>query len=55
MQKVEKADVVVIPSLWEDLSVFMLKMLSCGKVIMLSDIPSFLNAVEEIQLGDGEI
>lgn len=54
MQEVGKADVVVMPSLWEGLSIFMLEAMSLGKVMMLSDISSFRNVVEERKLADSE-
>lgn len=54
MQEVGKADVVVMPSLWEGLSIFMLEAMSLGKIMMLSDISSFRNVVGERKLADSE-
>ena len=54
MQEVGKADVVVMPSLWEGLSIFMLEAMALGKVMLLSDISSFRNVVREKKLGEQE-
>lgn len=54
MQEVGKADVVVMPSLWEGLSIFMLEAMSLGKIMMLSDISSFRNVVGERKLVNSE-
>ena len=55
MQEVGKADVVVMPSLWEGLSIFMLEAMSLGKVMLLADISSFRNVVREKKLGEQEV
>lgn len=44
------ADMVCMPSLWEGLSVYMMEALSLGRPMMLSDIPSFREAVGERKL-----
>lgn len=54
IQKVGEADVVVMPSLWEGLSIFMLEAMSLGKAMMLSDISSFRSVVREEKLGKQE-
>ena len=41
------ADMVCMPSLWEGLSIYMMEAFSLGRPMMLSDIPSFREAVGE--------
>lgn len=41
------ADMVCMPSLWEGLSIYMMEAFSLGRPMMLSDIPSFQEAVGE--------
>lgn len=44
------ADMVCMPSLWEGLSIYMIEAFSLGKPMLLSDIPSFCDVVEEKKL-----
>lgn len=44
------ADMVCMPSLWEGFSIYMMEAFSLGRPMMLSDIPSFREAVGEKQL-----
>lgn len=44
------ADMVCMPSLWEGLSIFMMEAFALGRPMMLSDIPSFRDAVSECEL-----
>ena len=44
------ADMVCMPSLWEGLSIYMMEAFSLGRPMMLSDIPSFREAVGERKL-----
>lgn len=44
------ADMVCMPSLWEGLSIYMMEAFSLGRPMMLSDIPSFREAVGEKKL-----
>lgn len=44
------ADMVCMPSLWEGLSIYMMEAFSLGRPMMLSDIPSFREAVGEGKL-----
>lgn len=46
------ADMVCMPSLWEGLSIFMMEAFALGRPMMLSDIPSFREAVGECELGN---
>ena len=48
------ADIVCMPSLWEGLSIYMMEALSLGRPMMLSDIPSFRDAVGEKELDGSE-
>jgi len=44
------ADMVCMPSLWEGLSIYMMEAFALGKPMLLSDIPSFRDAVGESEL-----
>lgn len=44
------ADLICMPSLWEGLSIYMMEAFSLGRPMMLSDIPSFREAVDECAL-----
>lgn len=44
------ADMVCMPSLWEGLSIYMMEAFSLGRPMLLSDIPSFRDAVGEKKL-----
>lgn len=48
------ADMVVMPSLWEGLSIFMLEALAMGCPLMISDIESLRAVVKEPPLNTGE-
>ena len=48
------ADLILMPSLWEGLSIYLLEAMSLGKPLMLSNIPSFTGIVGEELLKDGE-
>ncbi len=48
------ADIVCMPSLWEGLSIYMMEAFSLGRPMMLSDIPSFRDAVGETELTNHE-
>jgi len=49
-----KADMVVIPSLWEGLSIFMLEAMAMGCPLMISDIKSLRDPLEVNALGRQE-
>ena len=44
------ADMICMPSLWEGLSIYMMEAFSLGRPMLLSDIPSFREAVGEREL-----
>lgn len=44
------ADIICMPSLWEGLSIYMMEAFALGKPMMLSDIPSFREALGETEL-----
>ena len=46
------ADLICMPSLWEGLSIYMMEAFSLGRPMMLSDIPSFREVVDECELGE---
>lgn len=48
------SDIVVMPSLWEGLSIFMLEAMALGCPMMISDVPSLRNVFGETSLNDGE-
>ncbi len=54
INKTSKADLVVMPSLWEGLSVYLLEAMSLGKPLMLSNIESFTDVMGEPPLMQGE-
>lgn len=49
-----QCDMVIMPSLWEGLSIFMLEALSLGCPLMVSDIESFRNVLKEPSLNNNE-
>ena len=51
---VSSADLVVMPSLWEGLSIFLLETISVGTPLVLSDIPSFTDTMNEQPLDRNE-
>lgn len=53
-KKIRQADMVIIPSLWEGLSIFMLEAMSLGCPLMLSDVESVRSVVSEEPLNTGE-
>ena len=48
------ADMVVMPSLWEGLSIFMLEAIAMGCPLMISDVESVRSVVKEPPLNTGE-
>lgn len=48
------ADMVVMPSLWEGLSIFMLEAIAMGCPLMISDVESLRSVVKEPPLNPGE-
>ena len=48
------ADMVVMPSLWEGLSIFMLEAIAMGCPLMISDVESLRSVVNEPPLNAGE-
>ena len=48
------ADMVVMPSLWEGLSIFMLEAIAMGRPLMISDVESLRSVVKEPPLNVGE-
>lgn len=54
IEELENCDIVVMPSLWEGLSIFMLEAMSLGCPMMISDVPSLRNIFGETSLNDGE-
>lgn len=55
LRRIAKADMVVMPSLWEGLSIFQLEALALGCPMMLSDISAFRQVLNENQLNSGEL
>lgn len=53
-QRINNADLVVMPSRWEGLSIFLMEAMALRKPLMLSDIPSFTDTMGEKPLQDGE-
>lgn len=53
-QELAKADVLIMPSLWEGLSILMLESMSLDKPMILSDIPSFREVTGEKELSIDE-
>ena len=54
LAEVGQADIVVMPSLWEGLSIFMLEAIALGTPLMLSDIASFRGFFKETELKSNE-
>ena len=52
---ISNADMIVMPSLWEGLSIFQLEALALGCPMMLSDISAFRQIFHEEKLGDSEL
>ena len=48
------SDMVVMPSLWEGLSIFMLETIAMGRPLMISDVESLRAVVKEPPLNTGE-
>ena len=54
IEELANCDIVVMPSLWEGLSIFMLEAMSLGCPMMISDVPSLRNVFGEKPLNAGE-
>lgn len=54
IEELTNCDIVVMPSLWEGLSIFMLEAMSLGCPMMISDVPSLRNVFGEKPLNAGE-
>lgn len=55
MQQIANADMIVMPSLWEGLSIFQLEAIALGCPMMLSDISAFRQIFHEEKLNSGEL
>ena len=55
LRQISNADMIVMPSLWEGLSIFQLEALALGCPMMLSDISAFRQIFHEEKLGDSEL
>ena len=54
IQVLSQADLLVMPSLWEGLSILLLEAMTIGTPLMLSDIASFTDTLSEKPLEQGE-
>ena len=55
LRQISNADMIVMPSLWEGLSIFQLEALALGCPMMLSDIGAFRQIFHEEKLGNSEL
>lgn len=55
INELANCDIVVMPSLWEGLSIVMLEAMALGRPLMISDVPSLRNVLGEEPLRDGEL
>lgn len=55
LQQIANADMIVMPSLWEGLSIFQLEALALGCPMMLSDISAFRQVFHEEALREDEL
>ena len=54
IEEITNCDIVVMPSLWEGLSIFMLEAMALGRPMMISNVPSLRNVFGEKPLKNGE-
>lgn len=54
IEEITNCDIVVMPSLWEGLSIFMLEAMALGRPMMISNVPSLRDVFGEKPLKNGE-
>lgn len=54
IEEITNCDIVVMPSLWEGLSIFMLEAMALGRPMMISNVPSLRDVFSEKPLKTGE-
>lgn len=54
LQRTKRADIIVMSSLWEGLSIYLLEAMALGKALILSNISSFTDTMNEVPLKEGE-
>ena len=55
LQELAKADIVVMPSLWEGRSILQLEAMALDKPMIISDVPGLREPFKESALRDGEV